>query len=307
MSDFIAIIRPTVMPVVRDITDWSGSSLSAQVAALFASGMKGAWYERSNSATLYQENTGITPTTSAGQTIGLGLSKEQGGGRGTEVITNTNFSNGGTGWSVTGADATHIVTFANNQMRYQSDTTSPNLFAINGPSLVAGKTYEVTVNTVAVANTGGIKSDQFANVVFGAAVGVAVYKIVCGAGNPFSIYRNATNIDVTFSSISIKLLDGNHQRQATASLRPLYQITPQRAVFDGVDDVLNTTFSAALGTNCTVGWAIPGTGAVISTAQNIGTAYADNVTACALVILDGPLTTAQTASLTAYLNQQSVT
>ena len=282
-------------------------SLSAQVAALFASGMKGAWYERSNSATLYQESTGITPTVTAGQPIGLGLSRDQGLVRGVELITNPSFDSGSTGWNVFNTDATHIVTFSGGTLRYQSDTQTPVCYFSNGPALVVGKMYELTIDTAA-SNGAGLLSDQLqVGLAFGGLAGIKTYRTVCKSAGAFNLYRSGNNVDVTLNAISVKEIPGNHQLQATATARPLYQITPQRLVYDGVDDVLNTTLAAALGTNCTVGWAIPGTGAVISTAQNIGTTYADNVTACALVILDGPLNSAQATSLTAYLNQQSAT
>jgi vacuolar-type H+-ATPase catalytic subunit A/Vma1 len=75
-------------------------------------------------------------------------------------------------------------------------------------------------------------------------------------------------------------------------------------VFDGVDDVLTTTFAATLGSACTIGRAVPGTGAVITANVNIGTSFSDNVTASTLLITDRALTVGESAAWTAYLNQQ---
>jgi len=119
-----------------------------------------------------------------------------------------------------------------------------------------------------------------------------------------SLYKGANNGVMLVDNISLREVKGNHQQQATPGFRPLYQIGPKRLVFDGVDDVLNTTFASALGTNCTVGRAIPGTGAVIAAGVNIGTSFADNGNAAAMVIVDRALTAGETAALTAYLNQQ---
>ena len=301
------LTRPVHAPLVREITDWSGSSLAAQVAALFASGMKGAWYERSNRASLFQDSVGTTPVTAVGQPVGLMLDVRYGLVRNAEAIVNNSFDSGAANWVVTGSDVTHIVTIAGGTLRYQSDLTTPVLAFANsgGIALVIGKTYEIVIDVASATTTTGLKSDHFFGTSFATVAGVITYRLAATASGQFAMYRNGNLVDLVLNSISIKEIPGNHQLQATASARALYQIAPQRLVFDGVDDVLNTTFATALGTNCTVGWAIPGTGAVIATAQTIDTSYADSISACALVVFDGPLTADQTVALTGYLNQQA--
>lgn len=48
-----------------------GSSLAAQVAALFTQGQQGAWYDPSDFTTLYQDSAGTTPVTAVEQPVGL--------------------------------------------------------------------------------------------------------------------------------------------------------------------------------------------------------------------------------------------
>lgn len=52
-----------------------GNSLAAKVAALFANGEQGAWYDYSDFSTLFQDSAGTTPVTAVGQPIGLVLDK----------------------------------------------------------------------------------------------------------------------------------------------------------------------------------------------------------------------------------------
>ena len=76
---------------------------------------------------------------------------------------------------------------------------------------------------------------------------------------------------------------------------------PKLANYDSVDDVMNTTFASALGSNCTVARAVGGGPPVILTGQTIGTSYADTTDHAGLIIIDRALTASETASLTAYL------
>lgn len=282
--------------------------------AFFASGVKGAWYERSNIASLYQESTGVTPGVVGGP-VGLGLSREQGppGALVARSDLAAAWSNADARWTYSAGSVVWTGGGGAN-----SNTTKLLLdssyfgkfvklvFAISGYS--GSNTIGIDSGTLSslpndTAGAGAIDTRVTAN-------GTYTFRgFWRGGGNVNGrtlvlLGRGSANFTLTINEISEIL--GNHQIQASPGLRPLHQTGPKRLVFDGVDDVLNTAFTTALGVNCTVGRAIPGTGAVITSGVNIGTTFADNVTAGALLIADRALTAAEDALWRAYLNQQSV-
>jgi hypothetical protein len=71
-----------------------------------------------------------------------------------------------------------------------------------------------------------------------------------------------------------------------------------------VDDELVTTFSAELGTDCTIGTAINPASTVVG-AQTVGTTYTQNTDNYGLVITDDALTTEETAQLTDWLDAKA--
>jgi len=126
---------------------------------------------------------------------------------GPELIVNGDFSDGATGWTVGGEDATHIVTFADGKMRYQSDTTTPELFVRAPPTtpFVAGKFYELTV-VVTNNPSGSVKMEQigYPRVVIGGS-GPKTYKAYFQRNaSSFVFTRNTVNVDITFDSISVR-------------------------------------------------------------------------------------------------------
>ena len=121
---------------------------------------------------------------------------------GPEVLVNGDFSAGATGWTVSGTDATHIVTFSGGTMRYQSDTTTPVL-ALSQNVLSSGKIYEIS-GVVSAWTSGSIKSDSFGSPLVIAA-GIGPFKVIGVASiSSFQIVRNVANVDLTLESISIK-------------------------------------------------------------------------------------------------------
>jgi hypothetical protein len=70
----------------------------------FAKGEQGAWYDPSDLTTLFQDSTGVTPMAAVGtvadQPVGLMLDKSKGLALGAELVTNGDFSNGTTGWTL---------------------------------------------------------------------------------------------------------------------------------------------------------------------------------------------------------------
>lgn len=286
-------IRSEIGSAVRTAHDRVASTINFEplLVTFFASGVKGVWHERSNIATLYQESTAINSAV-AGSVVGLGLSKDAALARGAELWSEAN--SGTVGESQKLSSGAYRI--------YSSAGAASNV-GLDPPPLVAGRIYEASfvIDSIAIVGSGIRLMD-------GGAVFTttgAKKSLLRAETSAFFIKRVSGATDYRLSSLSLKEVLGNHQLQATAGARPVYQAGPKRLVFDGVDDVLNTTFTAALGVTCTVGRAIPGTGAVISAGVNIGTSFADSVTAGALLIADRALSASEATLWTAYLNQQA--
>jgi len=300
-------IRFEVGSTIRTALDRIASvaSFEAQLSAIFAGGAKGAWYERSNLSSLSQEPSGVTPVLAAGQVVGRGLSRDQGVGRGTERVINGTFASDtawtkGTGWSISGGMA-----------RINGSNTGSSLLTAAAPlsDLIVGMTYEGLFDYTSTSGRlrfNPVVGNAGALVASGSSGRYSSFFVATGDPTSLAIQAPDANTVATISLVSVKPAPGNHQIQATASLKPLYQTGPKRIVFDGVDDVLTTTFPAALGANCTVIRVIPGTGVVITTGQNIGTSFADSVSASVLIIIDRPLTAAETSAAIGYGNQQAL-
>ncbi len=122
-----------------------------------------------------------------------------------EALTNGDFSAGSSGWTVEGADATHIVTFSGGTLRYQSDTTTPQLIVSQSSVLVVGETCTVTL-TLSSYTSGLLKSSSFLGDPI-ISSNTSLTKTITGVATSanFSIQRSTTNVDVTIDSISVKL------------------------------------------------------------------------------------------------------
>lgn len=127
------------------------------------------------------------------------------GGLGPDLVTNGDFSGGATGWTVSGADGTHIATFSGGTLRYQSDTTSPQLNVAPTVSLglTVGATYEI-IFVISAWTSGTVKTD----VISGASMSSAGTFRFVGAAliNNLNITRSTTNVDVTIDSVSVRLV-----------------------------------------------------------------------------------------------------
>ncbi|AFA44870.1 hypothetical protein [Rhodobacter capsulatus] len=135
--------------------------------------------------------------------IGLGLSAVSRPALGQELLANWDFSAGSTGWTVSGADATHVVTFVGGAMRYQSDSTTPILNVSQVGVITIGKTYTVEVKTSNWVS-GSIKTDGFSGSrVLSAGIGTVTFTAVASAST-FTLTRFSANVDLTLDSISIR-------------------------------------------------------------------------------------------------------
>ena len=121
---------------------------------------------------------------------------------GPELLVNGHFEDGATGWTVSGEDGTHIITFANSTMRYQSDTTSPVLALSQLGLMTIGARYQLVVVTSSYTG-GSLKSDAASPPVFGNVLGTATYTFTA-VGSTFNVYRNSSNVDTTLDMLSLR-------------------------------------------------------------------------------------------------------
>jgi len=125
---------------------------------------------------------------------------------GDELVTNHDFSDGSTGWTVQNTDATHTVTFSNGGARFQSDTTSPILEIVSDVVLDSTKIYKLEV-VISDVTSGSIKIDGQSVVQLYNSEGThtAIIKTTSASGNNvIKFYRATANVDITIDSVSVK-------------------------------------------------------------------------------------------------------
>lgn len=221
-------------------------------AGLFAYSEPGVWYDPSDLTTLFQDASGTTPVTAAGQPVGLMLDKSKGLVLGPELISNGTFDSGTTGWT---SGTTYSGTLSAPSSVLTITTSSGNGFgsAIQSVPLTLGKTYRLTGTRR--SSSGGNPAIGFGN-----STGAIQSVLIAGStstttneftasfvytGNLLTLFnQTVTNGAVSeFDNISVRELPGNHATQSTAASRPTYQIdgTGRGYLnFDGVDDFLVT-------------------------------------------------------------------
>jgi hypothetical protein len=119
---------------------------------------------------------------------------------GSELVTNGGFESSAS-WTVSGTDSTHIATFSNGTLRYQSDTTSPQLIVAQASVLQTGRLYKITVN-VTTLTSGYVKVDSLGGLNITPSAGTNIF-YKTATGTTFNITRGTTNVDVTIDSISV--------------------------------------------------------------------------------------------------------
>lgn len=137
-------------------------------AALFTTGVNGAWYDPSDMTTLYQDAAGTTPVTAMEQPVGLILDKSKGLVLGSELVVNgTDFvdsNSDGTpdSWVAQGTSTMSVVSGVFRITTAITNGTNGAKQLITG--LTAGKTYKVSaLIRAAAAVSGQIGSVRWAN------------------------------------------------------------------------------------------------------------------------------------------------
>jgi len=192
---------------------------------LFGAGEVGVWYDPSDLTTLYQDTAGTTPVTAAGQTVALMLDKSRGLVLGSELVSNGDFANGSTGWtldpswSVSGGAAStnstgvisQAVAGAPRWLRVQFD-----ILAISGAIAANyGQTNWLHNSQGPIYNSTGTKVSYIQINPSASSGSMQVYFQTFSAGQT-----------ATIDNISVRELPGNHATQATAASRPTYGVVP---------------------------------------------------------------------------------
>ena len=109
-------------------------------------------------------------------------------------------------WTVSNEDATHKVTQDDNGLRYESDTTSPQLTVVQIPTLTSGAEYTLRVYVHSLTS-GRCKVDmvgQSAPLLDASSVGWNSVDFTAGADNTLTLYRITADVDNIIREVSIK-------------------------------------------------------------------------------------------------------
>ena len=286
---------------------------------LFQNNEQGAWYDPSDLTMMFQDSAGTVPVTADGQPVGLILDKSKGLALGPELVDTANTAAGwtpyGTNTVVQDGSAVKITYVGGTDSQFGAVLWLRESGGLSA-DMVAGKTYKITMEAMV---NGGETTLKFADSVATVAVPVInqnTYSTITmnaykAAADPYIVFNGdfSSGEVVWIRNISVKEIAGNHASQATAAARPLLAATGicDWTNYDGVDDVLNTTFPSSLGSSCTVARANIGGAPTILTAQTIGTSYADSTDNAGLIIIDRALSPQETSDTTTWLTAKGAT
>jgi hypothetical protein len=202
-------------PALRALLFSPRLTIQKIIASMFQSGSDGAAYDLSDMATLWQENTGLTPGV-VGSAVGLLIDERQ--TIGVELATNT---------SITGNAANGSI---------QSYST--------GAVITGGKTYQISADVTGYFGSGTV---GFSSTAIGAAYTVTANVHISGiktaaANGTVSVFTGSANT-ANFSNISVKEVTGSHASQSVTSSRPVDTAYGSYIglLFDGLDDTLTTS------------------------------------------------------------------
>lgn len=194
---------------IRRLLESAGFSPKQLFAAL-----QGAWLEPKQGL-IWQENTGVTPTTTGGQKIGLMLDQSQGAVTGPELVTNGDFSSDT--WWVKDAGCT----ISGGLMNFSSVVNGAGFY--KGGIVAAGNVYIFSL-TVSSLTAGGLKIYYGSTQLTSTITQNGSYSFVLpitSSSNIGALASGTTTCSV--DNFSVRQVLGNHAYQATASARPTLQ------------------------------------------------------------------------------------
>jgi hypothetical protein len=193
----------------------------------FAKNEPGAWYDPSDLTTLFQDSAGTLPA-ALEYPVGLMLDKSKGLALGAELVTNGDFSNGTTGWSIYLSTISNV----NNTLRVTAvaaNTTAYGTQALTG--LVIGSWYALSITQIVGAGSSLIYnyvgptaySNTYRNSSSPSTKTTNSYFLATATTCYITVgtYGPATENYADFDNISVRQIAGNHAFQATNANRPI--------------------------------------------------------------------------------------
>lgn len=188
--------------------------LAAQIAALFANGEQGLWYDPTDVSTLYQDSGGTTPAYRPGQgqvdpPVGLVLDKRKGLVRGPEAFSDASIAFTGSASRVSAGV-------------YRIYSSDGSLSYINqSAALTVGKWYEIKFSIDSIATLGaGVSVDQNGVSVLTFTTTGSKSAIFLATFGDIALKRQSGVTDIQISGVSVRELPGNHAYQTTTASRP---------------------------------------------------------------------------------------
>lgn len=165
---------------------------------------------------LYQDAAGTTPVTAVEQPVGLMLDKSKGLVLGPELVTNGDFSNGttgwtlGSGWSVSGGKliATSVA-FAVEAKQAIATLVAGSRYVVSFDVVVTSGTLKVNLSDLGISTTELLIS----------ASGTYTYRPFQSGTAQITFWASST-FTGSIDNISVRELPGNHAFQPTSANRP---------------------------------------------------------------------------------------
>ena len=181
-------------------------------AVMFSTGINGVWYDPSDLSTLYRDAAGTLPVTAVEQPVGLMLDKSKQLVLGSELVTNGDFSNGTTGWTIGAGWAVSAGVCVGTNA-----ASGSNVAVTNNITTVVGKWYEASW-TVSSYSTGTLQllvfngSGNYSGSQNVIATGTYKFRFLA-TSTTTKIYfspTTATAFNGVVDDVSLKELPGNH-------------------------------------------------------------------------------------------------
>ena len=174
-------------------------------AALFTTGVNGAWYDPSDVSTLFQNAAGAIPVTAVGQPVGLMLDKSKGLVLGPELVTNGDFTSSanwttGSGWMISGGKLTATsVAFGVETKQTIASLVSGSRYVVTFDVVVTSGSLKVNLGDLGVSSTELLIT----------ASGTYTYRPT-QSGTAQIAFWAASTFTGTIDNVSVKLVPGNH-------------------------------------------------------------------------------------------------
>ena len=215
-----------------------GTNLNQIIKSLFANNEQGFAYDPNDLTTMFQDAAGTVPVTAVGQAVGLMLDKSKGLLARVNLLPQSSFSEGTTGWVLQSGWVESADKVSN---------TTGGTSLVSPLTLEVGKLYRITLNTRRTSEAGALSIRS--------GVSIDTQMVVASVNGIQSFLLRPTESTNTLRfqslnwmgdiyAIDIKEIYGNHAYQTTSSMRPILRknaVTGANYLeFDGSDDFLQT-------------------------------------------------------------------